>query len=183
MEFKEITQTTKTGLAVTFRSAEPEEAQIEIDYLKRVCGETPFLLSDADEVNYTEEGEAAYLQNIKGDPRGLMLNAYVGGEMIGNGSFSAVSGARRLRHRCSVGIALFKDFCNQGIGELLLSHLIDCAREAGYEQVELDVYAINVRAIHLYEKLGFVRTGVVPHAVKYRDGSYTDLVLMAKSLQ
>ena len=55
------------------------------------------------------------------------------------------------------------------------------AKALGYEQVELEVVAPNSRAISLYEKFDFVRTGTLPHYYKYRDGSYVDACYMVRT--
>lgn len=44
--------------------------------------------------------------------------------------------------------------------------------------VELHVHADNLRAIALYEKVGFVREGMARGAIRI-DGRYIDSVLMA----
>ena len=48
----------------------------------------------------------------------------------------------------------------RGIGRLLLSTLLDRAREAGAESALLEVRVDNAPAVHLYESLGFERLGV-----------------------
>jgi len=183
MKLESIYRTTKTGLTVEFRSAAADEALLEIDYLKLVCAESPFLLSESEEVRYTPEEERSYLLDMEASDHALMLNAYMNSTFIGNGSFNAVSGSSRMSHRASIGIALFKEYCNCGIGEQLISVLIEEARKCGYEIMELDVYARNERGIHLYEKIGFEKCGCLRRAVKYKDGTYDDLILMQMPLQ
>lgn len=178
MKLDSIYRETKTGLTVEFRSAVPDEAQLEIDYLIRCCGETRFLLSEPEDVNFTLEGEREYLKNYEDSSDSLMLNAYVDGVFVGNASFAPVSRAKRFTHRASMGIALFLDYCNQGIGEPMIKLLLDKARECGYEIMELDVFAANERGIHLYEKLGFTECGRVKNAAKYKDGTYDDEIKM-----
>ena len=60
--------------------------------------------------------------------------------------------------------------------------LLDKAKEVGYEQIELEVVSKNERAIALYEKMGFVKTGTLLKALKNKDGSYYDLTLMMREL-
>ena len=60
--------------------------------------------------------------------------------------------------------------------------LLTLAKEAGYEQAELEVIAGNERAISLYKQLGFQEYGILPDNVKYKDGSYADAVWMMKKL-
>lgn len=183
MKYGPVVKHTKTGLEVTFKSAVPDDACLIIDYLKQVCGESPFLLSGPEEVNYTEEGERAFLKAYEDAPGTLMLNAYVDGKLAGNASFDAVSKASRMRHRASLGVAVFEAYSGMGIGEMLLLILLEEAVRCGYEIMELDVYAGNTRAIGLYKKLGFTECGRLKNAVKYADGSYMDELKMQKFLK
>ena len=59
---------------------------------------------------------------------------------------------------------------------------LERAKEAGYEQAELEVIAGNERAISLYKQLWFEEFGVFPDNIKYKDGSYADAVWMMKKL-
>ena len=54
------------------------------------------------------------------------------------------------------------------------------AEKNGFEQMELGVFADNPRPIHVYEKSGFHKVGVQPHAFKLKDGSYVDEIEMVK---
>ena len=59
---------------------------------------------------------------------------------------------------------------------------IECARAAGYEQIELSVVAENEPAIAMYEKAGFVEFGRNPRGFKSRFTGYQELVYMRKEL-
>jgi ribosomal-protein-alanine N-acetyltransferase len=61
-----------------------------------------------------------------------------------------------------------------GIARLLMDHAIGVAREKGAEVLALEVRSTNSSAITLYERCGFVRTGV---RSKYYEG-IDDAVLM-----
>ena len=56
------------------------------------------------------------------------------------------------------------------------------AKENGFTQVELGVFADNERAIYLYRKLGFTEMGCIPKAFCLKDGTYRDEVQMVKFL-
>ena len=67
-----------------------------------------------------------------------------------------------------------------GIGRTLMSAALDFTdRWANYSRVELTVHADNVRAVRLYESLGFVREGV-HRDFSFRDGGYADALFMAR---
>ncbi len=54
-------------------------------------------------------------------------------------------------------------------------------RQWGSSSIILEVFAINERAIHVYEKMGYRRIGAIPGGVKYR-GEYVDAVSMYKRI-
>jgi RimJ/RimL family protein N-acetyltransferase len=52
------------------------------------------------------------------------------------------------------------------------------AKAAGFKIMQFNaVVSTNLTAIHLYEKLGFIRLGVIPEGFLLGDGSYTDIIL------
>ena len=59
---------------------------------------------------------------------------------------------------------------------------IECARAAGYEQIELNVVAENATAIAMYEKAGFVEFGRNPKGFKSRFTGYQEVVYMRMEL-
>lgn len=183
MKYGPVVLKMKKAAEVTFRSACEEDAAPMIGYLKQVCGETPFLLSGPEEVNYTVEGERAFLKGYEESEHALMLNAYVNGKLVGNASFDAVSRAGRMCHRASLGVAVFREYTGIGIGRTLISILLEEAGRCGFEIMELDVFSGNDRAIALYQKLGFTECGRIVNAVKYPDGSYADEIKMQKFLK
>ena len=60
----------------------------------------------------------------------------------------------------------------------MMKKLTDVAREHGIEQLELEVVADNERAVALYKKLGFQVCGQMPKNMKYKDGTYADVLFM-----
>ena len=56
----------KNGCTAVVRNARPEDAKQTIEYLRTVSGESPFLLREPDEVNFTVEKERAILQKQSG---------------------------------------------------------------------------------------------------------------------
>ena len=83
-----------------------------------------------------------------------------------------------FRHGWRLGMGLLPAVRGRGVGRRLAEAAIAAAKAQGAERIELEVFASNVRAIALYETLGFVREGVKRRARKL-DGAYDDVVLMA----
>jgi RimJ/RimL family protein N-acetyltransferase len=81
-------------------------------------------------------------------------------------------------HCGSLGMGVVPGFRDRGLGTLLITAALDLARQRGMHRVELHVHADNIRAIALYEKVGFQREGVARDAVKI-DGRLIDAVGMA----
>lgn len=50
----------KNGCTAVVRNARPENAKQMIEYLRTVSGESPFLLREPDEVNFTVEKDAQF---------------------------------------------------------------------------------------------------------------------------
>ena len=172
----------KNGCTAVVRNARPEDAKQTIEYLRTVSGESPFLLREPDEVNFTVEKERAILQNKAESPNEIMLTAYVNGELAGNCSLASQGDKRRTKHRCCVSIALYEKYCNLGLGRILLSTLLELAKQCGYTQAELGVIEGNERAKHVYESLGFKEYGFLPNAMHYKDGATRGEYFMVKEL-
>lgn len=167
---------------IVLRSAKTDEAQMLIDYLKAVTGETRFLLCEPDEVGFTKAEEEKFIKEHNDSDGAMLLLAFVNGEYAGNCSFERKTGSRRRVHRAGIGIALFQKYTGQGLGKLMLSVLTEEMRRIGFEQAELTVVENNVRARYLYESMGFVEYGRLQHANKYDDGTYSDDVFMILQL-
>ena len=171
------------GKSIILRSATEDEADLLIDYLKTVTGETRFLLVEPDEVRYTTEDEKSFIRGKNESETGMLILAFVDGVYAGNCSFDGRGPSRRMKHRADIGIALFQKYTGFGLGKLMLKRLIQAIKEQGYEQAELTVVGGNDRAYHLYESLGFKETGRIPNANKYSDGTYSDDIFMTLPLK
>ena len=84
-----------------------------------------------------------------------------------------------FRHGGVLGIGLLPEWRAQGVGAPLLARTLEAAEAAGMTRVELEVFASNTRAIHLFERAGFVREGVKRRA-RLLDGRADDVVCMAR---
>ena len=106
------------------------------------------------------------------------LVAEVDGQVVG--SLGLHRRADRLAHMASLGMGVHDDWQNRGIGTALMEAAIDLADNwLNLKRVELNVYTDNARAIHLYEKFGFVIEGT-HRAFAFRDGEYVDSYSMAR---
>jgi ribosomal protein S18 acetylase RimI-like enzyme len=86
--------------------------------------------------------------------------------------------AKGFTHVGRLGMGVRSAWRRQGIGHRLLEACLSLARNAGIEKVELEVFADNVVAVHLYESFGFVHEGLKLRGRKL-ENRYQDLKLMA----
>jgi RimJ/RimL family protein N-acetyltransferase len=65
------------------------------------------------------------------------------------------------------------------VGTAAIRQLVEFGfRDLNLNRIALHVFATNTRAIHVYEKIGFSREGLLRQAA-YVDGGFLDVVLMA----
>ena len=88
----------------------------------------------------------------------------------------------KIAHRCEMGISVLQEFWGLGAGKALVQACIECARAAGYLQMELSVVRDNERAVGLYKKMGFVEIGLNERGFRKQDGTYQALITMALPL-
>ena len=93
-----------------------------------------------------------------------------------------MGGRRKVAHRARFGISVLKEQWGMGIGRVLMDASIDCARQAGYTQLELDVVADNEGAMSLYRRAGFKEYGRNPRGYRSASAGYQELVYMRLEL-
>ncbi len=81
------------------------------------------------------------------------------------------------KHVGVLGMGIISGYRNKGIGTELINRSISFARSQGIERIELEVYANNLTAQKLYEKVGFVKEGVKRKGKKIND-QYEDVIMM-----
>ena len=128
------------------------------------------------------EGEARYLQERFESDNEIEILAEVDGRVVGTAGIGCVGSKEKLRHRAEFGIGVERAYWGLGLGRALTEACIECAKRAGYAQLELDVVAENERAIALYQSEGFVEYGRNPRGFRSRQTGWQELVLMRLEL-
>ena len=83
----------------------------------------------------------------------------------------------RCAHISNASYAVRSDVRGRHIGEIIVSHCIDKARELGFRILQFNaVVATNIHARHLYQRLGFKELGTIPGGFRMPDGSFEDIV-------
>ena len=144
--------------------------------------ETDYLLSYPDAQSSDDEQEARSLEETKCSSNEVELVAIIDGQIVGSAGVSAVRSRRKVAHRARFGISVLQAYWGMGIGRVLMEASIDCARRAGYTQLELEVVADNERAVSLYRRAGFEEFGRNPRGYKSASAGYQELVYMRLEL-
>lgn len=163
------------------RNAVGDDAQEVLDVFLLTHEQTDFLSSYKDQTSFDAEFEKEFLTNIERSEKEVFLCAVVDGQIVGTASVLPV-GANKVGHRAEFGIAIDKDYWGIGIGKALTAACIECAKDSGYAQLELEVVGDNAGAIALYRKMGFVEFGRNPRGFCSRFQGWQELVSMRLEL-
>ncbi len=83
----------------------------------------------------------------------------------------------RCGHIANASYAVKRTKKNMGIGEALVRHSLEKAKELGFSIMQFNaVVATNKYALHLYEKIGFTRLGTIPGGFRLKNGEFADIV-------
>ena len=170
------------GVELLVRNAVASDARALRDIMQRTHAETDYLLSYPDEQSADDEQEARSLAETERSDDEVELVAVVDGKIVGSAGVAAVGSRRKVAHRARFGISGLKELWGMGIGRVLTEACIDCARRAGYAQLELDVVADNERAMSLYRRAGFEEYGRNPRGYRSTTAGYQELVHMRLEL-
>ena len=173
----------KNGQTVILRSPDMFDAEQLLEHMKKTSAETYFMSRYPEEITVSVESQSRFLQMIENDSDNFMLAAYIDGRMIGNAAVTRVRDNIKYRHRANFGISLQEEVCSLGLGTIMMQEILEIVKHTAFEQLELTVFADNVRAIRLYEKVGFEQVGIMPRAYKLKDGSYHDEVQMVYKIK
>jgi ribosomal protein S18 acetylase RimI-like enzyme len=86
--------------------------------------------------------------------------------------------ADAVRHCGTLGMGVLASHRGRGVGERLLRACLAKAATQGITRVTLEARADNLRAIRLYERVGFAHEALKRHALRF-DGVYYDAVQMS----
>ena len=172
----------KDGRACVLRNAAERDAEAVWEIFRLTHAQTDYLLSGPEENSFTVEEEGQFLREKTESADSVMILALVDGAAVGTAGIESVGRKEKVKHRASFGISVDRDYWGLGIGRALTEGCIECARRAGYAQLELDAVAGNRRALTLYEHAGFVEYGRNPRGFRSRLTGWQELVLMRLEL-
>jgi len=131
----------------------------------------------------TREDEAEWLPKVLASLEKdelFFLVAEVDRKVVASSDIHILSGNEK--HVGVLGIVIKSGFRDLGIGTEMMNTLVEQAMALGLKVLTLQAFATNKRAVHVYEKVGFVQTGRVPKK-HFKDGQYVDEVIMTKLIE
>lgn len=114
-----------------------------------------------------------------GDPHCLFIVAADEDDRI-VGELSAFG---RENRPAEIGMSVAKGWRGRGVGTALMRTCVEWARERAIHKLALQVWPHNDVALHLYEKFGFEREGVLRAHYRRQNGELWDAVVMGLLLE
>ena len=173
---------TSKGLVVHIRNGVASDGSTVLENFHLTHAEIDYLRTYPDENHFDAEQESRYLEKKAASPNEIELIAFVGGKVAGTAGIEAIGAQYKVAHRAEFGISILKEYWGLGIGRALMEACIQCARNAGYAQLELEVVVENARAIFMYQTAGFVEYGRNPKGFRSRNAGYQELISMRLEL-
>ena len=181
MEYRR-TVTLKDGRSCVIRNATERDGQAVLDAFLLAHAQTDMLLTYPDETSMSAQEEGRFLQKRTESADEIEILAELDGSVVGTAGIGCVGRKEKIRHRAEFGVSVDKAYWWLGIGRALTEACIECARAAGYVQLELEAVADNSRAVALYRSLGFVEYGRNPKGFRSRLSGWQELLLMRLEL-
>jgi RimJ/RimL family protein N-acetyltransferase len=147
-------------------------------YLEMLYDKEGARLTGTQVANFSREQTEGWIASIgeRDDRIDLAIVPHDVNQLVGEVVLNNIDTTNRS---ASIRIAIRTPFTNRGYGRAALRLLIAFAFEQlGLHRVELEVFAFNPRALHVYEQLGFRREGVL-RDVLFLDGAFHDAIVMS----
>ncbi len=175
--------TLKDGRQCCLRNGTEADAEAARECFILTHEQTDYLLTYPDETSVIDvQQEAQFLKDKTESANEIEILAEVDGKVAGMAGIECMGSQEKVRHRADFGVSVDQAYWGLGIGRALTRACITCAKQAGYDQIELTVVADNKQAIDLYLSEGFIEYGRNPKGFKSRLGGWQETVLMRMEL-
>ena len=89
----------------------------------------------------------------------------------------------RCGHICNASYAVKSTCRGKGAGKVIVEHCLFIAKQKCFKVLQFNaVVASNIKAVKLYENLGFVKLGTVPKGFENKEGVFEDIILFYHTL-
>lgn len=141
---------------ITLKVAEVTDAAKVLELLQQINQETNVvMISHLNSLSVADE--EASLEEINRRSDCFVLLAMLSNQPVGIVTVTKVDATANAGE---LGVAVLKQYWSLGIGSMLVDEAIYWFEKfSSLAHLVLDVFSDNKRALHVYEKLGFVKTG------------------------
>lgn len=138
---------------VVIRGAQTSDAEQLLSLMRQLEMETTTIAADEALPDLTITEEAEQIDLINESPYDQIIVAELEGNLIGIVTLQAVLDEAET---AELGVGVVKELWNQGLGTALVDEALYWAQTVSQlRRIILTVYAENVAAVHVYQKLGF----------------------------
>ncbi len=179
------THEAKNGKKIVLRALRWDDLDNCVRFINSLVGERTSVsdLGIIADRKQTREEESEWLARtlMEVESGGVVsVCAEVNGRMVGNGEVTRGRYSDTREHGV-LGISVLRKYRGFGIGSMMMRTLVRESRRAGLKSLQLEVFANNATAIHVYEKSGFQQAGRIPKKI-HRGSRFFDIVLMTAQL-
>ena len=172
----------KNGKEARLRNGDATDGHVVYELFTLAHAETDYLLSYPEENSFDPEQEARFLEEKTNSQNEIEIIAIVDEKIVGSAGIESIGTKYKVRHRAEFGISVLQEYWGLGLGKALTKACIECARDAGYAQLELNVVADNERAVKMYQSFGFEEFGRNPRGFNSKVSGYQEVIYMLLQL-
>lgn len=156
-------------MSVTIREFNSDDVQDAVEIWNEIvrAGNAFPQIDELDEKTSEEFFQSQSYTGIAADENGEIVGLYI----------LHPNNVGRCGHICNASYAVKSGLRGKHIGEALVRDCIKTAKRFGFGILQFNaVVSTNKPALALYEKLGFVKLGVIPKGFLMKDGTYEDII-------
>ena len=163
------------GKIIIFRYPKKGDAEKLMNHMNTTIHDKEYL---AKQKKITKQESVKLLREIIKDVRkakNIHILIEMDGKIAGYSSVT-VNELDAAKHTAKIHISIFKKIRDMGIGTKLIKTLIEHSKLLKIKILQINVFELNKRAIHVYEKIGFKCVGRIPKGRNHY-GKYCDLLI------
>lgn len=173
-----VTSTTKRlkdGQQLVLRSPTIDDAKITREYRASMSRESWRQLNRhySSVEKRSVEDMSAWIVEHNENAKCFIIQAYLDDTLVGDFGLRGDGTEFLTAHCATLGISVLERYQGLGIARAMFELAFDEALKIGITNLHLRVRTPNIKAIGLYESLGFRRVGLL-EKVAFIDGAYTD---------
>ncbi len=173
----------KTGLVLELRPPKKSDLKPLLKYINDLSAEKTFVVSQG--ITFNLKDEKDYLdKSLRKIDQGNMVQIFAFDKNILVANVSLTRSNNSIEsHVCTLAIGVKKEYRDKGLGRILIKEIHSLARKQikDIKIFRLGVFGNNIRAIHLYESFGYLKSGLLPKGIKWRN-KLVDHIYMYKKV-